>query len=323
MTFRHLTIFLQVCDSGSMTAAAKALFVAQPSVRQAIGELESHYQVKLFERLGRRLYLTEPGKRLLTYARHIVNLNQEAAAMREVSEHGILRLGASVTVGTYLLGPLLHRLSAAKADIEVTSYVNNTSVIENDLLEDRLDLGLVEGKIQSPWLVTQNFQEDEMVLVCAPQHPWAKEKSIRAAQLEGASFIVREAGSGTRELFEAAMTSADLNWKLAGCYNNAETIKATVAAGLGHTVISRLAVAKEAARGELAIVPVSGLSFVRTFKIVYHKNKYLSPAMQFFTDLVLRTPQTQLLPPLPTTGTPTPPTAKKNAPPAKDIPIWL
>ena len=324
MTFRHLTIFLQVCDSGSMTAAAKALFVAQPSVSQAIGELESHYQVKLFERLGRRLYLTEPGKRLLTYARHIVNLNQEAAAaMREVSEHGILRLGASVTVGTYLLGPLLHRLSAVKADIEVTSYVNNTSVIENDLLEDRLDLGVVEGKIQSPWLVTQNFQEDEMVLVCAPQHPWAKEKSIRAAQLEGAPFIVREAGSGTRELFEAVMTSADLNWKLAGCYNNAETIKATVAAGLGHTVISRLAVAKEAARGELAIVPVEGLSFVRTFKIVYHKNKYLSPAMQFFIDLVLRTPAAQLLPPLPATGTPTPPTAKKNAPPAKDIPIWL
>ena len=324
MTFRHLTIFLQVCDSGSMTAAAKALFVAQPSVSQAIGELESHYQVKLFERLGRRLYLTEPGKRLLTYARHIVNLNQEAAAaMREVSEHGILRLGASVTVGTYLLGPLLRRLSAAKADIEITSYVNNTSVIENDLLEDRLDLGLVEGKIQSPWLVTQNFQEDEMVLVCAPQHPWAKEKSICAAQLEGASFIVREAGSGTRDLFEAVMTSAGLNWKLAGCYNNAETIKATVAAGLGHTVISRLAVAKEAARGELAIVPVSGLSFVRTFKIVYHKNKYLSPAMQFFTGLVLRTPQAQLLPPLPATGTPTPPTAKKNAPPAKDIPIWL
>ena len=220
-----------------------------------------------------------------------------------------------------MLGPLLHRLSAVKADIEVTSYVNNTSVIENDLLEDRLDLGVVEGKIQSPWLVTQNFQEDEMVLVCAPQHPWAKEKSIRAAQLEGAPFIVREAGSGTRELFEAVMTSADLNWKLAGCYNSAETIKATVAAGLGHTVISRLAVAKEAARGELAIVPVEGLSFVRTFKIVYHKNKYLSPAMQFFIDLVLRTPAAQLLPPQPSQAAAG--ASKSNPPPAKDIPIWL
>lgn len=132
MTFRHLTIFLQARDSGSMTAAAKALFVAQPSVSQAIGELESHYQVKLFERLGRRLYLTEPGKRLLTYARHIVN-SQPGSRNRYARSQRAWHFATGRQrhlASTYLLGPLLHRLSAVKADIEVTSYVNNTSVIE-------------------------------------------------------------------------------------------------------------------------------------------------------------------------------------------------
>ncbi|WP_346355654.1 LysR family transcriptional regulator [Azotosporobacter soli] len=287
MTFRHLNIFLSVCDLGSMTAAAEKLYVAQPSISQAISELERHYQVKLFERLGRKLFLTAAGERLRTYARHIVHLNQEAAeAMREVSQHGEIRIGASVTVGTYLLSGLVKRFAERHPAVKVTSSVSNTKVIEDGLLEDRIDIGLVEGEVHSPWLLTEPFMEDELVLACAASHDWAKAKSVAAAQLSGEVFFVREAGSGTRELFEMVMAGAGISWRAGGVYNNAETIKAAVSAGLGHTVISRLAVRREAERGELSVVALRGLQFKRTFQLVQHKNKYISPAMESFITLV-------------------------------------
>ena len=287
MTFRHLHIFLSVCDAGSMTAAAERLYVAQPSVSQAIAELERHYQVRLFERLGRKLFLTLAGERLRTYARHIVHLNQEAGeAMREVSLYGEVRIGASVTVGTYILSNLVSCFTRQHPEIKITSAVSNTKAIEESLLEDGLDLGLVEGEVHSPWLLKEAFMEDELVLACAPEHEWAKKGVLGAAQLNGARFFVREAGSGTRELFEGVMSGAGISWQTAGVYNNAETIKAAVAAGLGHTVISRLAVRREVERGELALVRLRGLSFKRKFHMVRHKNKYISAAMSSFIKLV-------------------------------------
>lgn len=287
MTFRHLHIFLSVCDAGSMTAAAERLYVAQPSVSQAIAELERHYQVRLFERLGRKLFLTLAGERLRTYARHIVNLNQEATeAMREVSLYGEVRVGASVTVGTYILSELVRDFARQNPAIKVTSAVSNTKAIEESLLEDRLDLGLVEGEIHSPWLLQEAFMEDELVLTCAPEHSWAKKNVLAAAQLNGERFFVREVGSGTRELFETVMSGAGISWQTVGVYNNAETIKAAVAANLGHTVISRLAVKREIERGELALVRVRGLSFKRKFQLVWHKNKYISSSMASFMALV-------------------------------------
>ncbi len=287
MTFRHLHIFLSVCDAGSMTAAAERLYMAQPSVSQAIAELERHYQVRLFERLGRKLFLTSAGERLRTYARHIVHLNQEATeAMREVSLYGEVRVGASVTVGTYLLSEAVSAFTRQNPAIKVTSAVSNTKVIEESLLEDRLDLGLVEGEVHSPWLLQEAFMEDELVLACAPEHAWVEKGLLSAAQLNGERFFVREAGSGTRELFEGVMNGAGISWQTAGVYNNAETIKAAVAAGLGHTVISRLAVRREVERGELALVKLEDLNFKRSFRMVWHKNKYISSSMASFMALV-------------------------------------
>lgn len=290
MTFRHLKIFLSVCDAGSMTAAAEKLYVAQPSVSQAIAELERHYQVKLFERLGRKLFLTAAGERLRTYARHIVHLNQEASeAMRELSQYGEIRIGASVTVGTYVLSGLLKRFALQQPAVKVTTSVSNTKAIEERLLEDQLDIGLVEGEVHSPWLICEPFMEDELVLACATLHPWAAAGIVDAQELAGQPFFVREAGSGTRELFELVMAGANIAWRIDGVYNNAETIKSAVSAGLGHTVISRLAVEREARRGELAIVPIRGLQFKRTFQLVQHKNKYVSPAIAAFRALVCET----------------------------------
>lgn len=280
MTLRHLKIFLCVCDELNMTAAAEKLHIAQPSVSQVIAELEKHYAVKLFERLGRKLFITSAGNKLLTYARHIVNLNKEAEdAMREITHSGVIRVGASVTVGTCILTDIITDFIKGDPFSQIISTVNNTKIIEEMLLVDELDIGLVEGRIHSSGLLCEPFMDDELVLVSSTSHPFALRGSIMADELEGQGFIIREEGSGTRELFESVMTSKGVNWRIAGIYNNAETIKNAVAAGLALTVMSRMAVRKEVQRRELAIVNIEGLQFRRHFSIVLHRNKYVSPLL--------------------------------------------
>ncbi len=288
MTLRHLYVFLCVCDEGNMTAAAKKLYIAQPSVSQAIFELEKHYDVKLFERLGRKLFITLAGQKLLTYARHIVNLNKEAEeAMKEVNDNSILRIGASVTVGTYILHSMIGEFMRDNPKVKVISSVNNTTIIEEMLLADQLDIGLVEGRVKSQGMVHMPFMEDELVLVSSVSHPFAREGKITITDLEHAEFFLREEGSGTRKLFESVMSDKGINWGIVGVYNNAETIKNAVAAGLGLSVMSWMAVNKEVERKELAIIKIDGVSFRRQFSIIYHSNKYLSPILNRFIQLVL------------------------------------
>ncbi len=288
MTLRHLNIFLSVCDTGNMTAAAEKLYIAQPSVSQAILELEKHYNVKLFERLGRKLFITAAGQKLLTYARHMVNLNKEAEeAMREIGNNGVIRIGASVTVGAWVMNPLIKEFIRYNPNIKVISFVDNTKVIEGMLLQDQLDIGLVEGKVHSQSLLTKAFMDDELVLVCAPSHPFGQKGRITSLDFDNKEFIVREEGSGTRELFESVMASKGISWQAAGVYNNAETIRNAVSNGLGITVISKMAVQKELARNELVLVEIEDIRFQRKFYIVYHKNKYISPILQKFIQLCI------------------------------------
>lgn len=289
MTLRHLRIFIEVCDSGGMTAAAEKLYMTQPSVSQAIAELEGHYNVKLFERLGRKLYITAAGSRLLSYARHIISLYERAEReIRMISENGILRVGASVTVGTCILSDVVKAFLNRCLNVEVTTTVDNTKVIEEMILSDKIDIGLVEGSIHSPDIIEEPFYDDELVLICHSKHPWAVKGRIDAEELRGCPFIIREKGSGTRELFEAEMAIAGLKWTTAGVYNNTEAIKNAVAAEMGFAVVSRLTVEKEVKTGDVKIVEIKGLRFMRKFHLVYHKNKFLSNAMLNFKEVCLQ-----------------------------------
>ncbi len=283
MTLRHLKIFIMVCDAGSMTAAAKKLYITQPSVSQAISELESYYSTRLFERLGNRLYITETGKKLLSYARHVLNLMKQAKReLADLRRAGTLRLGASMTIGTCLLSNIVKSFLSKYPDVQIFTVIDNTKVIEEMLLSDQLDLALVEGPIHSADIVEEHFAEDELILICPPNHPWTEKGQIKMQELNNCSFIVREQGSGTREIFEMAMSAADIKWQISGIYNNAESIKNAVASSIGITVISKLAVKNEVASNQLAAIKINGLQFTRQFNIIYHKNKFFTTAMEEF-----------------------------------------
>ena len=286
MTLRHLNIFLCVCDENNMTKAAGRLHMTQPSVSLAVQELEEHYQTLLFERLGRRLFITEAGRRLATYARHIVNLNQQTeTAMRSFGLLCRLRLGASVTIGESVLVDLLQLLQRANPQQEIFSEIHNTAELETMLLRDELDLALIEGTVQSEYLISSPFMQDELIFIAAPQSVLSTQKKVVAADLDSCKFSVREAGSGTRDLFEQVMQEQKLRFSIAGVYNNAESIKKAVAADLGISVISQRAVRTELARGELCTFRLPGVAFHRTFNIVHHKNKYISSELKAVIEL--------------------------------------
>lgn len=281
MTLRHLTIFIFVCDEGSMTKAADKLHMAQPSVSQVISELEKHYNVRLFERLGRQLFLTVAGEKLLTYARHIVNLNnQTEEAMRRFGNTYHVRLGASVTIGECVLIDLLKELYKIYPENQITSAIHNTAVLEEMLLTDDLDIAMIEGRVQSEYLITSPFMDDELIFIAKKNHPLTKQEKINFTDLESVDFFVREEGSGTRNLFEQVMANHNIHCHIIGTYNNAETIKKAVSAGMGISVISKLAVRSELQSGELCQLKVDELVFKRKFHIVYHKNKYISEALK-------------------------------------------
>ena len=283
MDLRHFKIYLAVCDQGTMTGAARTLFMTQPSVSQAVAELESYYGVRLFERLNHRLYLTSAGDRLRSYARHILNLSEQAHKELTGLEHGgTLRVGASLTTGAYLLPGLALVFRQQMPDVEIYTQVDNTSVIERLILEDQIDLGLVEGPVHSPNIVEDFVQEDELAIICAAEHPLNQGQPIGVEQLAGWGFIIREVGSGTRDVFEIAMRAAGVSWKIAGIYNNTEAIKQAVRANLGLAVAPKIAVAEETHLGTIVMLAVEGLALKRTFNLVYHRQKFFTPAIQTF-----------------------------------------
>lgn len=283
MTLRNLRIFLAVADCGSMSDAAKKMHIAQPSVSGTIAEIEEQYGVRLFERLGRRLYITPTGTQLCEYARHILSMyDAMEQQLKNANEVEVLRVGATVTVGTCTLGSVIQRYISQTQNQAPQAVVDNTRVIEQKLLKSELDIAVVEGRIRSADLITRVMMSDSLVLVCArDQNPFAGKKSVRLADLSTIPFILREEGSGTRELFEHAMPHIRAQW----ICNNSEAILRGVEMGFGMTVISRRLVLERLRAGSLVEIPVSDATFERQFYIVWHKNKYLSDNLKEFIEI--------------------------------------
>jgi DNA-binding transcriptional LysR family regulator len=267
MTFRHLQILAAVRATGGMTKAAERLSISQPSVSQAIRELEEEFGAALFERLGKRLVATEAGELCLDYANRILETKEEMAeAMRGASSSAPIRLGATVTIGTYLL-PRVLGLSPRP----VFPVVENTARIERLLLDGDLDLALVEGETSSPFLLRRRFYRDRLKIVCSPENPACGRRAL-ARDFRGKAFYIREEGSGSRELFCGAMRKKGIPFTVAGELNNTEALKNIVGADKGgFAVISELAVDES-----VRVVEIPGLDLERGFDVVYHKNKRMS-----------------------------------------------
>jgi DNA-binding transcriptional LysR family regulator len=271
----RLRVFRIVAEELSFTRAAERLFLTQPAVTMQIKNLEEDLGLRLFDRTGQKIALTAAGRLLYRYARRIAGLCAEAEqklAALKGETRGELALGASTTIAQYLLPRLAADFLAAFPAIQLSILSGNTADVVAALVEGRIGLGLIEGPPGRSDVKCEPFVKDEIVLVVPPSHEWAAAGSIDAATLKQGRIILRERGSGTRQVVEDALHGARLDAKklrIALDLDSTESIKSAVAAGLGIGFVSRWALGKELALGLLRSVPVKGLRIQREFQFVY------------------------------------------------------
>jgi len=265
MNLNHLAIFHAVARAGSVTLGAERLHISQPAVSKQLQEFERSLGTPLFDRLPRGVRLTEAGALLSDYARRLFGLEAEAeAALSELRglERGRLAVGASLTIGGYLLPDVLARFHQEYSGIDLRLEIANTEQVQQRLIEGTLDVGLTEGFLEHPELEAAVFREDEMVVIAPPDHPLLLEGPVTAERLCREPFVVREEGSGTRAVVEHAFTERGLTLRPVMSLGNIEAIKRAVAAGVGIAMVSALTVGLELETGKLAVVSVRDL-FVR------------------------------------------------------------
>lgn len=292
MNLRQLELFTEVAETGIVSHAAKKLYMSQPAVSQTIADLEDLLGLKLFDRLKHKMQLTFAGEILYQYSKKILSLVDEAESqMLDMAnlKMGKLRLGASTTIGIYLLPHLLGEFKQKYETIQSACVIDNTSVIEEMLLTNQLDIGFVEGLVHSAEIVIQKVMNDEIWLICSPQHRWAREGRlvIDPVEIAGEALILREQGSGTREVVEKKLKEHNVCYEVWHVLNNTEAIKRAVAADIGIAFISQMAVKDEIESGRLVNIKLNGLPISREFKLIWHKDKYRSPLLNAFIQFVI------------------------------------
>lgn len=285
LTLRQLEVFAAVARHQSVSRAAEELAMSQSATSTALGELERAYDHALFDRVGKSLRLNEIGSLLLPA---VVELLDQAAQIENLLEgragFGLLKIGATLTIGNYLATLIVARHLQRHPESRVQLQVHNTATIVQQIANFELDLGLVEGEVQHRDLMVTPWIDDELVVFCAPNHRLAKRRSVKLADLQDEGWIMREAGSGTRQALDHALAQnlfrPDVRLEL----EHTEAIKRAVESGLGIGCISRLALREAFRRGSLVPLETPELNLRRRFHFVWHARKYQTPGLRAFLD---------------------------------------
>lgn len=290
LTLRQLQIFVAVAAAGSTIAAARQVSLSQSATSAALNELEALLGGQLFNRVGRRLVLNEQGRTMLPEARRMVDEahgleSQFGAAGHADAPH--LRLAASTTVGNYVIPGVIaayrRREKAARFAVEI----GNTRRVVRAVADFEADLGFIEGPANEARLTVIPWMTDELVVACSPRHPLATERrkrKVSVAELREATWLLREDGSGTRDVVERALLPRLHHLRTDADLGSAEAIKQAAAEGLGLTCLSRHALADQLALGRLVELKTALPAIRRTFHMIYPERRWLSPALLGFVE---------------------------------------
>ncbi len=291
MDFR-LTVFQAVARRQSFSRAADDLHLSQPAVSKHIRLLEAEWGVRLFYRLGSRVELTDAGRILADYAERMAALTEEARrVLGEMAglQRGYLRIAASTTPGLYLLPDAVARFQARYPAVEVTLAISNSADVARRVLSAECDLGFVGAPIATAGLQARPWAEDEIILIAAPGHPLAQSRAVTPELFADVVLIVREPGSGTRELAEARLAELGLRprrvMELPGC----EAVKRGVAAGLGVAFVARRAVTLEIAHNLVCAPEIPALRLSRHLYVLTRKDARPTAAGLAFLALIFGT----------------------------------
>ncbi|MTI57463.1 LysR family transcriptional regulator [Geosporobacter ferrireducens] len=291
MELRQLKTFCAIAETGSFTKAAEALGYAQSSITAQIQSLEEELETKLFERLGRNILLSKSGKRLLVYARQIINLSSEAKeVIKGSSTKGTLTISAPESLCVYRLPKILAAYRNRYPDVEIVVRTGACTEMLSWLKNDDIDISFMIGrKLSYPYLITESLISEPIVILSEPGHPLAEKDAVTPEDMNGEHLILTDKGlanSCYRVVFEEMINKAGVQPKAILEYGSVEAIKKCVIGGLGITALPFITVQEEVKRKELAVLRWVGQDFDIATQIVYHKNKWLSPPMLAFIDVV-------------------------------------
>lgn len=277
MTLRHLRVFLAVYQTQNVTRAAERLHMTQPTVTRAVQELERYYGVRLFERINRRLYITQSGRQLYARAVHIVgSFDRMEKELKNWDEFGLLRIGATPTLASVLLPKTLMTFEKKHPKLRVRCSVENGTHLQEALADDRLDFALIEGEVAAEHLHAEPFSEDRLILLLPPDDPRRNAPALTLRELAESPLLLREKGSMGRSFLDRVFAAHDLPLEPLMESISTHAIIQAVHAGLGISFLPQRLIRHSVESGFVATRAVDDEPFVRRNFAVWHEDKFLT-----------------------------------------------
>jgi DNA-binding transcriptional LysR family regulator len=289
MNLNQLKIFYLAAKQGSLSAAAQALYVTQPAVTKGIQRLQEHYEIKLFNRFGKKMALTDAGEVLYGIAESIFELeNQAEESLRDFQQRkrGFIQILSSESFGSYYLPFIVDRFSRENPRIRISVNLLPTEQVVEKTATLANDLGFISYPVPHKKLLMREVLEDSYQIIVPAGHPLASKSLIEPEDLSGHSLIVHEKGSAPRKSTEEFLHRHNINIPIPLELSNNEAIKTAVEEGMGIAIITRRVVSKEIEMGKLRAIPLSDPAMKRKFYLIHHKDKYISRPLQGLIDMV-------------------------------------
>lgn len=287
MTFRHLKIFIKVYQTESITRAAEAMHMTQPTITRAIQELENHYSRQLFERIHRRLYVTEAGKQLYNMAVRVVSSwEQLEDTMKKWDDNGVIRVGAGITLGCTLLPRVLSDYHALRPQVTLRSIVTDKARLQNMLLHNEIEFALIEGEPDDPLLKKVLIGTDRMVLIVPASHPLCDKEIITIQDIAKQPIIVTEPGSASRIFLENLFSVHGMHFDPVMENESMPGVIQAVRAGIGISMIPQKMVALHGSTDTIKEKVMSYEVLTRNNYIVWNESKFISSSFEDFINIV-------------------------------------
>ncbi len=290
LNLNQLRVFHAAAKVQSFTRAAEALFLTQPGISKHIKELEEYYGTRLFDRLGKKVVLTQAGEILYEKTEKIFNMIDQLKV--EIDElHGLTRgtlnIGASITIGIYILPAVLGRFRSMYPKIDVRMDIALNQQIIEMVLNNSIDFGFLGSPVHDDRVKLESFFKDELVLIVPSNHEWAMRDTIEPHELLHCPFIFSRQGSGTRAIIEEKLGRIGINFKNTMEFGHTEAVKKAVEAGLGVSIISKATISREEHLGVVRALRISGVDLKRDFYFAYRNDKYLSNLDKTFLQFIV------------------------------------
>lgn len=301
MEDHKLKVFCTVAETKSFSKTSEIIHLTQPAVSLQIQAIEEKYETKLFDRSSSTVTLTPAGETLYKYAKEILALY--ASAEKTIGKQtgilkGCITIGAGSNIGNYILPSIITEFKSAHPKVKIYLIVGNTKRVIELLGAGNINLGLVEGDAVKQKMITKKLLSDELSLIVSPEHSWVKKREVSIADLIKEPFILREAGSGTRQMIEKILGRHGVtinDMKISSILGSTEAIKDAVENGLGVSIISRWAARKESKYGTLKLLNLKEEKMVRDFSLIVHKNSVSSGSLEEFINFLKSYPYDKLL----------------------------